>query len=145
MLFRSAGKYVVKQLEDRIKADADIKEFMKKTGQFVEGVYEIPEIREIRPSHLVRCGFSSAVDANFGLEVGSGAVELIEQGIFGVTVVSHRAGKIEYMEVKDAIVQRHVDEADVALFESLGMSFGREKKAEKATPVKVSGTPVRVY
>jgi len=44
-----AGKYVVKQIEDRIKADPEIKEFMKRTGQFVAGVYEIPEVREIRP------------------------------------------------------------------------------------------------
>ncbi|HEY9787119.1 MAG TPA: 6-phosphofructokinase [Candidatus Obscuribacterales bacterium] len=140
-----AGAYVVKQIESRIKADPEIKEFMKRTGQFVEGVYEIPEVREIRPSHLVRCGFSSAVDANFGLEAGSAAVELISQGIFGVTVVSYRGGKIEYMDVKDAIVQRHVDEADVAMFESLGVSFGREPGKVKAEAKKVTGTPNRVY
>lgn len=140
-----AGRYVVKQIEDRIKKDPEIKEFMKRTGQFVEGLYEIPEVREIRPSHLVRCGFSSAVDSNFGLEVGSAAVELMTQNIFGVTVVSYRGGKIEYMDVKDAIVQRHVTEADVALFETLGVCFGREPKKPSAEAVKVSGTPVRVY
>ncbi len=140
-----AGRYVVKQLEDRVKADPEIKEFMKRTGQLVAGVYEIPEVREIRPGHLVRCGSTTAVDSNFGLEVGSAAVELISQGTFGVTVVSYLAGTIEYMDVKDAIVQRHVDPADVALFEALGVSFGR--KPEKAAPKakKVSGTPVRVY
>jgi 6-phosphofructokinase 1 len=140
-----AGAYVVKQLSDRIKADPEIKEFMKRTGQFVAGVYEIPEVREIRPSHLVRCGFTSAVDANFGLEVGAAAVELVSQGIFGVTVVSFTAGTIEYMDVKDAIVQRHVEQADVALFESLGYSFGRKPGLEKPTAKKVTGTPVRVY
>lgn len=140
-----AGRYVVKQIEDRIKADNDIKEFMKRTGQFVQGVYEIPEVREIRPSHLVRCGFTSAVDANFGLEAGAAAVELVSKGIFGVTVVSFRAGTIEYMDVKDAIVQRFVSPADVSLYESLGVCFGRVPEKAEVKTQKVSGTPVRVY
>ncbi|MGH9550692.1 MAG: 6-phosphofructokinase, partial [Terriglobales bacterium] len=140
-----AGRFVVKQIEDRIKADPEIKEFMKKTGQFVEGVYEIPEVREIRPSHLVRCGFTSAVDANFGIEVGAAAVELISRGVLGVTVVSYQEGKLEYMDVKDAIVQRHVDLQDVALFESLGVSFGRVPQKPEVQAVKVTGKPARVY
>lgn len=140
-----AGRYVVKQIEDRIKADPEVKEFMKRTGQFVEGVYEIPEVREIRPSHLVRCGFSSAVDSNFGLEAGAAAVELVSQGTFGVTVVSLREGTLEYMDVKDAIVQRHVDLNDIALFETLGMSFGREPQKAKVQLQKVTGKPKRVY
>jgi 6-phosphofructokinase 1 len=140
-----AGRYVVKQIEDRIKADPEIKDFMKRTGQYVAGVYEIPEVREIRPSHLVRCGFSSAVDSNFGLEVGSAAVELISQGTVGVTVVSYREGKIQYMEVKDAIVQRHVNLQDVALFESLGVCFGRARQKTQPAAQKVSGVPARVY
>jgi 6-phosphofructokinase 1 len=140
-----AGRYVVKQIEDRIKQDPEIKEFMKRTGQFVESVYEIPEVRDIRPGHLVRCGFSSAVDANFGLEVGAGAVELISKNITGVTVVSFKSGKLEYMDVKEAIVQRLVNPEDVALFESLGVSFGRTPQAAKVETVKVSGVPSRVY
>jgi 6-phosphofructokinase 1 len=140
-----AGKYVVKQIEDRIKADPEIKEFMQRTGQFVEGVYEIPEVREIRPSHLVRCGFTSAVDANFGLEAGAAAVELISKGIFGVTVVSYRSGKVTYMDVKDAIVQRHVDLEDVATFEALGVSFGREAQTVSLETAKIGGKPARVY
>jgi len=140
-----AGKYVVKQIEDRIKADPDIKAFFKRTGQFVEGLYEIPEVREIRPSHLVRCGFSSVLDANFGLEVGSAAVELLKQGTFGVTVVSYRSGEIQYMAVAEAIVQRLVEPSDVSLYESLGVCFGR--KPEKFSPkmTKISGKPVRPY
>lgn len=140
-----AGRYVVKQIEDRVKADPEIKEFMKRTGQFVESVYEIPEVREIRPSHMVRCGFASALDANFGLEAGAAAVELVSQGNFGVTVVSYRGGTVEYMEVKEAIVQRHVDPADVALFESLGVSFGRKPQKLAANVRKFSGVPARVY
>jgi len=140
-----AGKYVVKQIEDRIKKDPQVKEFMQNTGQFVEGVYEIPEVREIRPGHLMRCGFSSALDANFGLEAGSAAVELIGKGIFGVTVVSYQAGNVQYMEVADAIVQRHVDEKDVAMHERLGVSFGRKAGKSDVATEKVSGRPVRVY
>ena len=140
-----AGTYVVKQIEDRIKADPDIKAFMQRTGQFVEGVYEIPEVREIRPSHLVRCGFTSAVDATFGLEAGAAAVELISKGVFGVTVVSYRGGKVTYMDVKDAIVQRHVELEDVALYEALGVSFGREAQPVSIETAKISGKPPRVY
>jgi 6-phosphofructokinase len=140
-----AGRYVVKQIEDRVKKDPEIKEFMKRTGQFVEGVYEIPEVREIRPSHLVRCGFASALDSNFGLEVGSAAVELVSQGTFGVTVVSYRGGTIEYMDVKDAIVQRHVEPADIATYENLGVCFGRVPEKAKPKSAKVTGKPVRVY
>lgn len=140
-----AGSYVVKQLETRIKADAEVKAFMKRTGQFVEGVYEIPEVRDIRPSHLMRCGFTSALDASFGLEVGAGAVELLSQGTVGVTIVSYRHGKIEYMPVAEAIVQNLVDHADVALFESLGLSFGRTPEKLLATTEKVSGRTSRVY
>jgi 6-phosphofructokinase 1 len=140
-----AGKYVVQQIEDRIKKDADVKAFFKRTGQFVEGIYEIPEVREIRPSHLVRCGFASVLDSNFGLEVGAAAVELLKQGTFGVTVVSYRQGEVQYMPVAEAIVQRLVEPSDVALYESLGVSFGR--KPEKVSPkmTKISGKPVRPY
>lgn len=140
-----AGKYVVKQLENRIKADPKVKEFMQKTGQFVQGVYEIPEVREIRPSHLMRCGFTSAVDATFGLEVGAAAVELISMGTFGVTVSSFRSGKIEYMEVADAIKQRFVDEKDVALYEQMGVSFGRVPGSLDVVAKNISGVPARVY
>jgi 6-phosphofructokinase 1 len=140
-----AGKYVVKQIEDRIKADPEVKAFMKRTGQFVEGVYEIPEVRDLRPGHLVRCGTTTAVDSNFGLEVGAGAVELISQGVFGVTMVSYQAGNLEYMDSKEAIVQRHVSLADVALYESLGVCFGRKPEAAKPNATKVTGTPKRVY
>src|SRR4030066_2170172 len=42
-----AGKYVRQQIEKRMKEDPDIKEFMKRTGMFVPGVYKIPEVREV--------------------------------------------------------------------------------------------------
>ena len=79
------------------------------------------------------------------MEVGSAAVELMTKGILGVTVVSYRGGRIEYMPVAEAIVQRLVDPADVALFESLGISFGRKPQTATVEAQKISGKPVRVY
>ena len=104
-----AGKYVVNQLEKRIKTDTSLVDFMKKTGQFVNKLYEALEVRDVRPGHLVRCGSTSVIDINFGLEVGAGAIELIHANKFGFTVSSFREGKLEYMLCKDAIRQRHVN------------------------------------
>ncbi len=140
-----AGKYVVKQIEDRVKADSSIADFFKKHGMFVKGVNEIPEIRDVRPGHLVRCGFSTAVDSNFGLEVGSAAVHLAKKGIFGVTVVSCTDGVVEYMDVKDAILQRFVDPAQVSLYEAMGTTFGRSPVVKELEFKKVSGKPIRPY
>lgn len=141
-----AGKYVVKQIEDRIKKDPEIKEFMQRTGQYVEGVYDIPEVREVRPGHLVRCGFSSPIDVNFGIEVGASAVHLALKGIFGVTIVSYQNGTIQYMDIKEAIQQRLVDENSILLYEQLGICFGRKPKENIEINIqKISGKPIRVY
>lgn len=142
-----AGRYVVRQIEDRIHKDAQIGEFMKHTGQFVNGVYEIPEVRELRPGHLVRCGFTSPIDACFGLEVGAGAVHLALEGIFGVTVAGARDGKIQYMDIKEAIAQRVINEDDIKIYESLGLCFGRpmESHSVRLQTEKISGRPVRPY
>ena len=77
------------------------------------------------PTHLVRSGFSSAFDVNFGKEAGAAAVRLLAKGITGVTVAGVTRGEITYLKTKDAIVQRHVDLASLALFEQLGVCFGR--------------------
>ncbi|MBI3395883.1 MAG: 6-phosphofructokinase [Spirochaetia bacterium] len=140
-----AGKYVVKQIEDRVKNDVTIKGLMQKHGMFVEGILEIPEVREVRPGHLVRCGFTSAVDANFGFEVGASAVHLVTEGIYGVTVVGFLEGTVQYMPVVEAIKQRHVDPAQVSLYEALGISFGRHPVEQRVKFEKISGRPVRVY
>ena len=66
---------------------------MKKTGMYVKGINEIPEVRSVAPGHLVRCGHSSAYDVNFGKEVGAGAFILLNQGISGVTVAGISNGK----------------------------------------------------
>ncbi|MCB1170900.1 MAG: 6-phosphofructokinase [Leptospiraceae bacterium] len=141
-----AGKYVVKEIEDRIKKDSEIKDFMIRTGQLVEGVYEIPEVREVRPGHLVRCGFTTPIDAAFGLEAGAGAYYLAKEGIFGVTVAGYDDGKINYMDTKEAIVQRLVDEKEVRIYETMGMCFGRNPEGLAAPELqKITGRPVRPY
>ena len=126
-----AGKYTRQQIDDRMEKDPQIKAFMKETGQFVPEVYETPEAREVVPTHLVRSGFSSAFDVNFGKEAGAAAVRLLVEGISGVTVSSVSRGEISYLKTKDAIQQRHVEVEMLALFEELGVCFGRR-------PVKFS-------
>ncbi len=148
-----AGKYVAREIEARLKKDPSIKTFMQDTKQYVAGLHEIPEVREIRPSHLVRCGTSSALDISFGMEAGAGALALLEEEIFGVTVVSYRAAKLTYMDCKEAIQQRYVDMADIALYESLGICFGREvlagaqsnKQARLKKIEKNNSPPMRPY
>jgi 6-phosphofructokinase 1 len=126
-----AGKYTRQQIDDRMEKDPQIKAFMKETGQFVPEVYETPEAREVVPTHLVRSGFSSAFDVNFGKEAGAAAVRLLVEGISGVTVSNVSRGEISYLKTKDAIQQRHVEVEMLALFEELGVCFGRR-------PVKFS-------
>jgi 6-phosphofructokinase 1 len=121
-----AGRYVRQQLEKRLKNDPEVIEFMKRVGMYAPGVYEIPEVREVTPGHLVRSGQSSAYDVNFGQKAGAGAVLLLLQGKTGNTLVSVNGNKINYMPTSEAIVRREVDIDELALFESLGTCFGRK-------------------
>ncbi len=134
-----AGKYVRRELEERMNSDPEVKEFMKKKGLFVPGVYELPEIREVVPSHLVRSGHSSVYDINFGKEAGAAAVRLLLSGIDGITVVKVRGRKIYYMPTKEAIRQRSVDLNVVALFEQQGICFGREPRMYEPEFIKAEG------
>jgi len=140
-----AGKYVRKELERRMAADPDIKEFMKSVGSFVPGVYELPEIREVMPGHLVRAGHTSAFDANFGKQVGAAAVRLLKDDVFGVTVVDVEGEKVRYIPTAEAIKQRHVDLRQVCLFESLGICFGREPQPWKPVFEEAKGTISRPH
>lgn len=140
-----AGRYVVQQLESRMKGDQDVRQLLKDNGIFVEGIYEIPEIREVRPGHLVRSGYSSAYDSNFGMEAGAAAVNLVRQGTFGVTVVSFADGVVRYMDCKDAIEQRFVNPDAVALYETMGISFGRKPERTEPKFEKLTQTPQRIY
>jgi len=121
-----AGKQVETQLKRRLKADPRVKDFMREAGMFIQGQYEAPEVRVIRPTHLMRCGQSSAYDVNFGRAVGAGAVHLLLNGMTGATVADVTDGEVTYLPVKDAIVQRHVSLAQVSFFEQQGFFFGRK-------------------
>ena len=125
-----AGKFVCQELNKRFKADPSILQFMKDTKMYVKGLYETPEVREVRPGHLVRCGKASAFDVNFGKEAGGAAVMLLLNKIHGVTIVDVKGETIRYMKTADAIVPRHVDDKLIAFHENLGVCFGRK-------PVKV--------
>ena len=134
-----AGSYVCQELTKRLKKDPVITEFMKREKMYVKGSYEIPEVRAVTPGHLVRCGHTSAFDANFGKEAGAAAVLLLKNGITGVTVVSVLGKKVKYIDTKDAIKQRFVDTDQIVFHENLGVCFGR--KSQPVTPVfdKVTG------
>ena len=138
-----AGKYVCQELTKRFKADSDITDFMKETKMFVKGLYETPEVREVRPGHLVRCGRASAYDVNFGKEAGAAAVQLLSKGIHGVTVAHVNEGKIKYMNTRDAIKQRHVDIELASFHEDLGICFGRKKIKAKMELVEITESPDR--
>jgi 6-phosphofructokinase 1 len=124
-----AGKYVCQEITKKLKADPQIKDFMQQEKMFVPTIYEIPEIRQVRPGHLVRCGNSSAYDVNFGKEVGAAATLLLKQGISGMTVVKTSGKTIKYIDTKEAIKERNVNLDLVSLHENLGICFGRSLKA----------------
>ncbi|MEW5801985.1 MAG: 6-phosphofructokinase [bacterium] len=140
-----AGKYVCQELEKRLKADLRIRTFMKETGQFVEELYEIPEVRSVRPGHLVRAGESSSYDVNFGKEAGAGAVLLLKQGITGVTICRINGKSILYQKTEDVIKQRHVNLDMVALYETMGFCFGRNPVPYQGEAVEVTGSIDRIY
>lgn len=138
-----AAKYVRATLEAKLKKDPEVKEFMKVSGMYVEGVLETPEIREVIPGHLVRSGSTGAYDVNFGKEIGAAAVDLLMNGISGVTVYQVTDGQIHYVSTKEAITQRPVDPEMISFYEVMDICFGRkpvpytpvfiENKGEKIT------------
>lgn len=134
-----AGKYVCQELTKRFKEDKEISALMKKAKMYVEGLYEIPEVRVIQPGHLVRSGHSSAYDVNFGKQAGAAAVILLSQGISGVTISTVENGKIKYVRTEEAIKQRHVDASTISLFEEMGVCFGRKKQEVKLETEEIKG------
>lgn len=139
------GKYVCAELEKRMAHDPEVARFMKAQGMYTPGVYEAPEIRTVVPQHLVRCGFTSAYDVKFGLEVGAGAVLCLLRGITGVTVTGLNRGKVTYMRTKEAIKERQVELREVALYEQLGFCFGRKPAVFRPTFQEVRGKIPRIY
>ena len=138
-----AGKYVCQELAQRLKADVQIKNFMQDCHMLVQDIYNIPEVRDVAPGHLVRCGYSSAYDVNFGMDGGAAAVILLKKGLSGVTVVGVRDKEIRYMKIKEAIQQRHVDLNQVAFYEALGICFGRKAQAFQPEFKEIKGIPER--
>jgi 6-phosphofructokinase 1 len=138
-----AGKYVRQQIEKRLKADPEVKEFMKRAGMYAPGVYEIPEVREVAPSHLVRSGQTSAYDVNFGYRAGAAAVLLLIEGKTGNTVVDVNGKKISYMTTSEAIKRREVDVSEIALFETLGICFGRKPQKFEYETIAAKGAVER--
>jgi len=138
-----AGKYVRQQIEKRLKADPEVKEFMKRAGMYAPGVYEIPEVREVAPSHLVRSGQTSAYDVNFGYRTGAAAVLLLLEGKTGNTVVDVNGKKISYMTTSEAIKRREVDVSEIALFETLGICFGRKPQKFEYETIAAKGAVER--
>jgi 6-phosphofructokinase 1 len=120
------GKFIRSQLEHYMKEDPGWKDILSKEGIFVEGIYEYPEIREVSLGHLVRAGETSSYDVTFGKQGGGGAVLLIKNNIWGVTVVGVEAETITYIPTQEAIKQRYVDINEIEFYESLGVCFGRE-------------------
>ncbi|MEI6092317.1 MAG: 6-phosphofructokinase [bacterium] len=141
-----AAKYVRQMIEKRIHNDPEITSFMKESGMFIEGMNETPEIREVNPGHLVRCGHTSAYDVSFGRSVGAGAVTLLVNGISGVTVVGVDGNDVSYMPSKEAIIQRYVDLDEIALYEAMGVCFGRKPVVfnPQFVEVKVKGTNKKI-
>jgi 6-phosphofructokinase 1 len=121
-------------LQEYSQRDADYwKEIFIKNGVYVEGINVLPEIRDLLPGHLVRCGQSSPYDISFGKQCGSAAVMMLLNGIVGVTVAGVIDGEIRYLPITDAIAQRKVNIKDVELFEQMGICFGRQP-AKEYTP-----------
>ena len=121
-----SGKLVRQYLTDRIAKDSDITEFMKEEGLFIQDMNMAPEVRETVPNYLIRSGYSTALDVNFGKEIGGGAVLLLLAGVSGVTVSGVNKGEINYIPTAEAIKQRNVDLNTVAFYEKMGVCFGRK-------------------
>ncbi|MBI4846770.1 MAG: 6-phosphofructokinase [Candidatus Omnitrophica bacterium] len=134
-----AGKYVCQELTKRLKNDPEISKFMKDSKMFVQKLYEVPEVREVRPGHLVRCGNSTAYDVNFGKEAGASCVLLLEKGITGVTFARISDNKIKYMKTEEAIKQRHVNLDRIVMYEYMGICFGRKTANLNFQPELIQG------
>lgn len=139
-----AAKYVTNELSSRFKKDPDIIPFMKKAKMYVEGLYDVPEVRSVTPGHLVRCGHSSVYDVNFGKEVGGAAVVLLKDGLSGMTVVGVNHGIIQYQDTAEVIKQRYVDLNTVSFYENLGICFGRKPVEAKFKYEKKLGPIERI-
>ena len=138
---------IIRRLTEMMKNDPDIEKLMKKNHLFIKGQNEIPEIRAVEPLYLARSGDTMAMDVNFGMEIGAGAVTLLLQGLSGVTVLGIKGNEVRYMPTKKAVERRFVDENLVKWYEMMGFCFGRKPIECKPIIAKAKSgkTPTRVY
>ncbi len=135
-----AGANVKRELSELAKQDkaywADV---FTRNGIYVPNINELPEIRDMIPGHLVRCGSTTPFDVSFGKQCGGAAVMLMLEGIMGVTIAGMSNGKIKYMDIHEAIKQRFVNLDDVAFYEQLGVCFGRSASSFMPEIERVTG------
>jgi 6-phosphofructokinase 1 len=118
---------------------------MQRQGMYVKGLYEVPEVRTIVPSHLVRAGTTSAYDANFGMTAGANAVILLTRDFSGVTVTGFQNNAVYFMDIREAIKQRYVNLDEVLMFEQLGFCFGRVREEYEPLCKKEERLIQRIY
>ena len=135
-----AGKYVRQKIEELIKNDGEVAKFMKEQALFVEKMNAAPQVREVVPGYLIRSGYTSSLDVNFGKNVGAGAVLLLVSGITGVTVTGVVDGKVNYMATEEAIKQRFVSEQMIRFYEKMGVCLGRKPVSYEADFSEVKET-----
>jgi len=136
-----SGKYVRECLMKRIKVDPDMKRLFKEQGLFIEGMNEMPDIRESTPKYLIRSGTTSALDSNYGRDLGAGAVVLLTNDISGVTVTEVNDGTVRFASINSMIKQRHVNDQMITFYESLGICFGRKPEPYRESWQEITGKP----
>ncbi len=140
-----AGAIIAERLKKMMADDKEIPKLMKKARLFVPGVNERPEIRDVVPLYIARSGDTTALDINFGLEIGSGSIFALLQGLSGVTILGINKRNVNYMQTVEAIKKRKVNKNRVALYEYMGFCFGRNTKAFEPILNEVKKPPIRLY
>lgn len=140
-----AGAIIAERLKKMMKEDKEIAKLMKRERLYVPGANEAPEIRDVVPLYIARSGDTTALDTNFGLEIGAGAVYALRGGLSGVTILGINGKKVNYMKTTEAVKRRKVSKHRVALFEHMGFCFGRNMGAFEPTFAETKKPPVRLY
>jgi 6-phosphofructokinase 1 len=141
-----AGALIAKRLEKMMLEDKkDITKRMKQARLFVPGVNEAPEIRDVVPLYITRSGDTTAMDVNFGLEIGAGSIYALLQGLSGVTILGVNKQNVNYMKTEEAIKRRKVNKHRVELYEHMGFCFGRPMGTFNPVFNEVKKPPVRLY
>jgi len=140
-----AGDLIASRLKNMIRDDKEISKLMKKARLFVPGEYEAPEVRDVVPLYIARSGETSALDINFGLEIGAGSIYALMHGLCGITILGINKQEVDFMETKAAIERRKVSKHRVALYEHMGFCFGRKIGVYNPVFKQVKKPPLRLY